>query len=53
MHAGGLGGHLGKDKTIAFLIALVEDRFYWPSLTREVYGIVSQLHMSVGQNQET
>jgi len=38
MHAGGLVGHLGKDRTIA----LVEDRFYWPSLKRDGYRIVSQ-----------
>ncbi|KAJ0967944.1 hypothetical protein J5N97_024861 [Dioscorea zingiberensis] len=38
LHAGGLAGHFGKDKTIA----LVEDRFYWPSLKKDVIRVVSQ-----------
>ena len=38
MHAVGLAGHLGRDKTIA----LVEDRFYWPSLKNDVDIIVAQ-----------
>ena len=38
MHVEGLAGHLGNDKTIA----LVVDRFYWPSLKRDVLHIVSQ-----------
>ena len=38
MHAGCLAGHFGRDKTIA----LVEDRFYWPSLKKDVAWIVAQ-----------
>ncbi|KAF7810704.1 Transposon Ty3-I Gag-Pol polyprotein [Senna tora] len=38
LHAGGLAGHFGRDKTIA----LIEDRFYWPSLKRNVARVLSQ-----------
>ena len=38
MHAGGLTEHFGRNK----IIALVEDRFYWPSLGRDVARIVAQ-----------
>ena len=38
MDAGGLARHFGRDKTIA----LVEDRFYWPSLKMDVARIVAQ-----------
>ena len=33
-----VAGHFGRDKTIA----LVEDRFYWPSLKKDVSRIVAQ-----------
>ena len=38
MHAGRLAGHFGRDKTIA----LVEDKFYWPSLKKDFARIVAQ-----------
>lgn len=38
LHAGGAAGHFGRDKTIL----MVEDRFYWPSLKRDVARVVRQ-----------
>ena len=38
LYVGGLAGHFGRYKTTT----LVEDRFYWPSLKRDVAYIVSQ-----------
>ena len=38
VHAGGLSGHFGRDKTIEE----VERQFYWPSLKRDVAKIIGQ-----------
>ena len=52
LHAGGLAGHFGVNKTVA----LIEDRFYWPSLKRDVARVVSQCRtcqMSKAKRQNT
>jgi hypothetical protein len=38
LHAGGIAGHFGRDKTAH----LVEDRFYWPGLRRDVNTVVQR-----------
>ncbi|PKA48314.1 hypothetical protein AXF42_Ash021549 [Apostasia shenzhenica] len=38
LHAGGLAGHFGRNKTIE----AVESQFYWPSLKKDVARIVAQ-----------
>ena len=38
IHAGGLAGHFGRNKTIL----AVEDQFYWPSLKKNIVQVVAQ-----------
>jgi hypothetical protein len=40
LHSGGLAGHFGCDKTLS----LVEDRFYWPQLRRDVQTTIKHCH---------
>lgn len=38
LHGNGLGGHFGRDKTLA----MVADRYYWPKMRRDVERLVKR-----------
>ena len=43
VHGGALGGHFGRDKTLAF----VQANFYWRKLKKDVDRLVKQCHVSI------
>ena len=52
VHDGGLGSHFGRDKTLA----LVEERFFWPKMLKDVVRHVEQCricHIAKTHGQKT
>jgi hypothetical protein len=52
LHEGGLAGHFGRDKTIS----LVEDRFFWPGLKKDVAMVIQRCRvcqLAKGQRQNS
>ena len=52
LHSGGLGGHFGIDKTIA----LVKEKYFWPSINKDVRIYVSccrKCQLAKGRSQNT
>lgn len=52
LHSGGLGGHFGRDKTIL----LVKERYYWPTIHKDVNQYVKRCRICQtckGQTQNT
>lgn len=41
LHGGGLGGHFGRDKTLN----LTSERYFWPTMRRDVYRHVERCHI--------
>ena len=49
IHAGGLAGHFGRNKTIL----AIEDQFYWPGLKRQVAQVVARCRTYAVGKQES
>ena len=45
-HGGTLGGHFGRDKTLA----LVRSNFFWPRMEKDIARFVKQCNVSFGKD---